>query len=147
MVIETARKFSHMGIDVLKAEFPLNIADEPDKAVWAEACAELTEACGIPWVLLSAGVGFTEFARMTQVACKNGSSGVMVGRAVWMEAIGLSGQARVEFLQETAVSRMNQLAEICEQYGRSWTDAITIGTEIKEGWYKTYGDTEQRKFT
>jgi tagatose-1,6-bisphosphate aldolase len=138
LVVQAARTFSRMGIDVLKAEFPLQIDDELDEAVWAEACTELTEACQTPWVLLSAGVDFDTFARMTQVACINGCSGVMVGRAVWKEAIPLAGEARTQFLHDTAVSRMRQLADICEQYGRSWVEAAPIRPKIKENWYKTY---------
>ena len=34
IVIESARKFTALGVDVLKAEFPLNIADETDEKVW-----------------------------------------------------------------------------------------------------------------
>jgi tagatose-1,6-bisphosphate aldolase len=62
----------------------------------------------------------------------------MVGRAVWKEAIPLAGEARTQFLQDTAVSRMRQLADICEQYGRSWVEAAPIRPKIKENWYKTY---------
>ncbi len=138
LVIQAARHFTQMGIDILKAEFPLNIADEPDEAVWAEACAELTAASTVPWVLLSAGVGFTDYRRQAQVACANGCSGVMVGRAVWQEAIPLLGQERQRFLQETAVPRMHELAEICHQYGRPWTEMVTAGTAVGEDWYKTY---------
>lgn len=139
IVIESARKFSQMGIDVLKAEFPLNIADEQDEAVWAEACAELSEVCAVPWVLLSAGVGFADFARQTLVACQNGCSGVMVGRAVWREAIALEGAKRESFLMEMAIARMQELARICQQFGRAWTDVVPVKPTIAENWYQTYG--------
>lgn len=139
LVIQAARKFSAMGIDVLKAEFPLNIADEPDKRVWAEACVELSEASSVPWVLLSAGVGFADFAQQTEIACQNGCSGVMVGRAVWKEAIPWQGQVRTRFLQETAVPRMQQLAQICQQHGRAWTDVVELETDVGENWYQAYG--------
>lgn len=138
LVIQAARHFTQMGIDILKAEFPLNIADEPDEAVWAEACAELTAVSTVPWVLLSAGVGFADYRRQAQVACANGCSGVMVGRAVWQEAIPLLGEERQRFLQETAVPRMKELAEICQQYGRSWTEMMPVGTAVGEDWYQTY---------
>lgn len=139
VVVETARKLTPLGVDVLKAEFPINIADEKDEAVWAEACAELSAASRCPWIILSAGVSFAEFARQTAVACQQGASGVLVGRAVWKEAADLAGDERTNFLQTTAVSRMNHLTEIIEEYGRSWTDAYpNLHQELAEGWYKTY---------
>lgn len=120
IVLAAARRLTPLGVDILKAEFPVNIKDEPDEAAWLEACAELTETSRTPWVLLSAGVGFEDFARQARVACQAGCSGVMVGRAVWQEAIPLQGAARRQFLQETAVPRLQQLAQICKEYGRGW---------------------------
>lgn len=120
IVLEAARRLTPLGADILKAEFPVNIADEPDEAVWAAACAELTETSVVPWVLLSAGVGYDDFVRQTQVACQAGCSGVMVGRAVWREAIPLQGEPRRHFLRQTGRPRLQQLAEICAQHGRPW---------------------------
>ena len=141
LVLHAARKFSAMGIDILKAEFPLNIADTPDQSIWAEACAELSETSTVPWVLLSAGVGFDDFVRQTRVACQNGCSGVMVGRAVWQDAVGLQGEERTRFLHETTVSRMRQLADICQKYGRAWTDVVPMDTAVAENWYQQYRQT------
>src|SRR5690606_11666550 len=58
VVVETARRLTPLGVDVLKAEFPGDSKAEPDEAVWAEACRELSAASQVPWVLLSAGVTF-----------------------------------------------------------------------------------------
>jgi tagatose 1,6-diphosphate aldolase len=137
MVIDAARRFSGLGIDLLKAEFPVNIADESDTAVWAAACRELSEASAVPWVLLSAGVGFDDFARQTAVACLAGCSGVMVGRALWKEALPLWGDERRAFLETTAVDRLQTLANICAAHGRPWTDVGDV-TAVAEGWHKTY---------
>lgn len=135
LVLHAARTFSAMGVDILKAEFPLNIADEPDERVWAEACAELTAASRVPWVLLSAGVGFDDFARQTRVACAAGCSGVMVGRAVWQEAVALEGAARARFLAATAVPRMQHLADLCRHHARPLSTAAAVDEE----WYRRYG--------
>ena len=43
LVVEAVRRFSP-HTDVIKAEFPVNIDDEPDEAVWLEACRELDDA-------------------------------------------------------------------------------------------------------
>ena len=135
IVLEAARRLTPMGVDILKAEFPVNIQDEPDKAVWADACTQLTETSHVPWVLLSAGVGFDDFLQQTEVACQAGCSGVMVGRAVWKEAIPLRGTERKRFLTETAVSRLQQLAAVCGEYGRS---AFASPDTIPANWYQTY---------
>lgn len=137
MVIDAARRFSRLGIDVLKAEFPVNIADEADTAVWAAACRELTAASAVPWVLLSAGVGFDDFARQTEVACRAGCSGVMVGRALWKEALPLWGAARRAFLATTGAARLRQLAAICAELGRPWTDIVSPATVVND-WHASY---------
>jgi tagatose-1,6-bisphosphate aldolase len=99
VVVETARRLVVPGVDVLKAEFPLDITAEPQERIWAEACSELTAASPVPWVLLSASVDFETFLRMLTVACQSGASGVAVGRAVWQEAAGLTGEKRLAFLR------------------------------------------------
>lgn len=139
VVVETARRLTPMGVDILKAEFPLNIADETNESIWAEACAELSAASVVPWVLLSAGVSYEDFERQTKIACQYGASGVLVGRAVWKEATNVHGQARSEFLRTTATVRMQRLAAIIDQYGRTWTDFYPgMRDSVVEGWYKKY---------
>lgn len=139
VVIETARRISRLGIDVLKVEFPIDVGQERDEGVWAEACAELNEVCVVPWALLSAGVDFEPFARQVAVACGAGASGYLVGRAVWQEAVALTGAGQTEFLEETAVSRLQTLAKIATEYGRSWTDFYPTQSHIpSKDWYKRY---------
>lgn len=139
LVMATAQRLTPMGVDILKAEFPINTADEPDEAVWAAACAELTFASDVPGVLLSAGVAYDDFARQAAIACQAGCSGVMVGRAVWQGAIGLQGAEREALLRETAVARMQQLGKICERNGRSWTAVSPDLTDsIRKNWYQSY---------
>jgi tagatose 1,6-diphosphate aldolase len=139
VVTETARRLTPFGVDVLKAEFPINIADETDEAAWAEACVEVSEVSQSPWIILSAGVTFEEFERQTAVACQSGASGVLVGRAVWAEAAQLEGSARQVFLATTAVDRMDRLTAIIEEYGHPWTDIHPeLDKSVTEEWYKSY---------
>ncbi|HEC23385.1 MAG TPA: tagatose 1,6-diphosphate aldolase [Chloroflexi bacterium] len=125
VVIETARRLTSIGGDVLKAEFPPDIIAEPEEEVWAEACAELSGASRIPWVLLSASVDYEMYLRQVTVACQQGASGVAVGRAVWKEAPRLSGQAREEFLREVAFPRMERITALCNALARPWTEFYT----------------------
>ena len=124
MVVESARTFSRMGIDVLKTPFPLDVKHEPDEAVWRAALAELNAACSVPWALLSAGVDYPTFRRQAELACEAGASGVIVGRAIWAEAVGLQGEAREAFLAETARHRMAELADIVRAAGASWRERV-----------------------
>ncbi len=42
-------------------------------------------ASSAPWILLSAGVDFDEFAIQVRIACTAGASGFLAGRAVWQD--------------------------------------------------------------
>ena len=135
VVIETARRLASPGIDVLKAEFPLDVAAEPNEAQWAAACAELSEASRAPWVLLSAGVDYDTYLRQVTVACRSGASGVAVGRAVWKEATDMTGQRQIDFFQNQARQRMSRLTALCNALARPWTDFYTPPT-VEAAWYK-----------
>jgi len=139
VVIETARRLSARGIDVLKAEFPLNSREEPRRGEWEAACAELTEASLVPWVLLSGGVSFREFAAQTEIACRFGACGVLVGRAVWQEAVELHNATRQEFLHKTTIERMVELGDIVAEHGTPWTKYYPgTADEVGEQWYEKY---------
>ena len=138
VVIETAKRLSPLGIDILKAEFPVDVNIEKDETEWGKACAELTKASEVPWVLLSASVPFETFLRQTIIACQEGACGVAVGRAIWQEAVPLKGETRGEFLRSQAHERMEQITETCTQMGHPWTEIFTFPTP-RVDWYKHYG--------
>lgn len=141
MVIETARRLCPMGIDVLKAEFPDDPTHEDDESVMASHCRELTDAAGIPWVLLSAGVGYEKFKLQAEIACANGASGFLAGRAIWQEAPGLPEDEQDSFLSTTSVKRLKELTHIANTRGRAWTDlyADALGAvDVAEGWQQRY---------
>ncbi|HZW04486.1 MAG TPA: tagatose 1,6-diphosphate aldolase [Anaerolineaceae bacterium] len=139
VVIETARNLSPLGIDILKAEFPLDVKAQPDEGVWEEACRELTAASSVPWLLLSGGVDFDTFLAQVAAACKAGASGVMAGRAVWQEAVDLQGEARRDFLHGEGVVRMRRLEAVCTGLGVPWTRAYPPAETASE-WYQGYPD-------
>jgi tagatose 1,6-diphosphate aldolase len=137
VVIETARSLTPLGGDVLKVEFPVDYQVDMDERAWAEACADLTAASCVPWVLLSASAEFNTFLRMVRVACLQGCTGVAVGRAVWQEATSLSGTEREQFLQEVARPRMKQITELCADLARPWTACFTPAV-VDANWYQSY---------
>ncbi len=141
--VEAARTFCALGIDVLKAEFPVNVRQEPDEDIWRAALAELDAACTVPWALLSAGVDYSTFLRQTELACQAGASGVIVGRAVWAEAVSLGGEERARFLETRGQERMRALAAICAQHGADWRKRVAPPETTAPDWYfgyKEFGD-------
>jgi tagatose-1,6-bisphosphate aldolase len=135
VVTETARRLTPLGVDVLKAEFPLD-TDDPDKTQWAAACAEITSASVTPWILLSAAVAFETFIRQITVACKAGASGIAVGRAVWQEAVGMDSDTRFDFLRTTGRERLARLTALCSELGKPFSDFFTV--EVPFDWYQKY---------
>jgi tagatose-1,6-bisphosphate aldolase len=134
VVIETARRLVPLGVDILKAEFPVDVSIEQDENVWRDACEELTSVCEVPWVLLSAGVSYDTFLNQVRIACKAGASGVMAGRAVWKEAVTLDSAARTNFLKSTGYERMQGLKLLCEELGRPFTE-VYDSPEPDYNWY------------
>jgi len=137
VVVETARRLTALGGDVLKAEFPYD-ASETDEARWREACAELDAASRLPWVLLSGGVDDTTFERQVAIACDSGASGALVGRSVWSEAARMAEPERSGFLETEGRRRLGGLATIIEAHGRPWLprwEAAARPATPGEGWY------------
>ena len=137
VVIETARRLSRTGADVLKMEFPYDIQFNQDRAAWRAACTRLSDASAVPWVLLSAGVDFEQFSPQVQVACECGASGFLAGRAIWKEAAAMSAAERAAFLHATATARLSQLLEIAALNARPWTD-FYAAPQSSETWYESY---------
>lgn len=122
--VTMCRTFSALGVDVLKLPFPVDHKKSQDQHEWREACEAITEACAIPWALLSEGVNYETFIRQVEIACQAGASGVIVGRAVWAEAVELADQARLNFVQNVAVERMQSLSKLCDDYASPWYEHV-----------------------
>ena len=135
VVMETARRLTPLGVDILKAEFPLEVA-ETDQEIWAEACAEISAASTVPWILLSAAVDYEVFLQQVAVACNAGSSGIAVGRAVWKEAVMMDDAERLKFLRTTARQRISRLTSLCHALAKPYTDFYQADAPFD--WYKTY---------
>ena len=135
IVVETARRLSPLGVDVLKAEFPLDIADK-DESAWVAVCAGISAASVTPWILLSAAVDYETYVRQVAAACNSGASGIAVGRAVWQEAVSMDGEARLAFLRTTGRERLSRLSALCIDLGKPVTDFFVA--DVPFDWYKNY---------
>ncbi len=139
-VIETARRLTELGGDVLKAEFPYD-ASVADEQAWADACAELDANSRVPWVLLSGGVDDATFERQVAVACRAGASGVLVGRSVWAPSATMPPAERDAWLALEGRRRLERLVRLVDEEGRPWharVNAVTAAPVPGEGWYLAY---------
>jgi sulfofructosephosphate aldolase len=102
VIVDGAVALEECGAEVLKLEYPGSAA----------ACRRLTGALGVPWAVLSAGVDHDEFRDQLRDAMDGGAAGFIAGRSVWKEAVGLPGDERRAFLQDTARRRFAELVDI-----------------------------------
>lgn len=109
-VIEAAQELGSLGADLYKAEVPLKGQGSDDDI--RRGCAQITEAVTSPWVVLSSGVPADLFPHAVELACREGASGFLAGRAVWASVIGSDDIERD--LHEVALPRLQRLAAIVD---------------------------------
>lgn len=110
-VLAAARELGSLGADLYKAEMPLR-GEGSDEEVLA-GCASLTAAVSSPWVVLSSGVHRDQFPRAVALACAEGASGFLAGRAVWSACVGQPDTTKA--LEDDAVRRLEVLCEAVDQ--------------------------------
>lgn len=138
IVLESVRRLAGLGIDLLKAEFPDDPHWQHDERQLRAHCRALTASCPVPWVILSAAETFDVFQRLVEIACEEGASGFMVGRAIWQEALQLAEPSdRERFLGTIAVSRLEILKAIATYRGRPWTSLVRV-EPVEVGWHERY---------
>lgn len=143
LVVDSARDLTPLGVDVLKAEFPADLRYERDESRLRAACKRLNEASQAPWILLSAGVSFDEFAYQVKIACQAGASGFLGGRAIWEEAMRMpDGSERRTWLGSVGRDRLRRLSEIAGEFGqpwwKKWADSLEELVDISPDWYRQY---------
>jgi sulfofructosephosphate aldolase len=109
-VLAAARELGSLGADLYKAEVPLRGQGDADEI--RRGCAAITQAVDSPWVVLSSGVPPDVFPTAVELACAEGASGFLAGRAVWQASIGAADIERA--LREDAVPRLQRLAELVD---------------------------------
>ena len=135
VVVETARRLTPLNVDVLKAEFPLDISDS-DETEWTAACEEISRASVTPWILLSGAVDYDTFLRQVTAACYAGASGTAVGRSVWKEAVGMQRAERIHFLNTIGKERLSRLTALCSALGKPLYDFYQAHAPFD--WYQLY---------
>jgi tagatose 1,6-diphosphate aldolase len=122
VIVEAARRFSSLGVDVLKLEFPEDVSVVTEEGAWFESCAAVAAASEVPWTLLSGGEDFERFSQMLRVACTSGASGFVVGRTIWRDAVqgGTIDSAWVP----DAAARLDELVRVTRDSARSWSQGL-----------------------
>ncbi|MGI8417359.1 MAG: tagatose 1,6-diphosphate aldolase [Nakamurella sp.] len=133
-IIGSAQSFAECGADIMKVEFPgtvLGSVEDPDAAAAArDACGELDSVLDLPWVLLSASVGFDAFAAQLQIAAAAGASGFMAGRALWGDGVGRLPAEQRRRGAQVAADRLDRLAAIVGEYGRPARQRPSVAESI-----------------
>ena len=92
------------GAGLLKLEYPGSAA----------GCAAVTDAVGVPWAVLSAGVGHDAFVGQLRDAVAAGASGFIAGRSLWKEAAGMAGAERRAWLDGEVRRRFAELVAVMD---------------------------------
>jgi sulfofructosephosphate aldolase len=99
LIRDGAALLEECGAKYLKLEYPGSEA----------GCRAISEAIGVPWALLSAGVDHPTFVEQLRAAQAAGASGFIAGRSIWKEAVGLSAPDRDAFLAGEGRRRLEEL--------------------------------------
>jgi sulfofructosephosphate aldolase len=119
-LVRAADEFGRLSPDLYKTQLPtLGRAD--DATIEREA-ARITDATGVPWVVLSNGVTDDRFPAAVAAACRGGASGVLAGRGVWRAA--LSAPDPVVELGAGGRKRLGRIIEVVDAHARPWMDAV-----------------------
>lgn len=119
VIVEAARRFGGLGVDVLKLEFPEDVDLVADQSVWSEACRAVDTASPVPWTVLSAGEPFERFHAMVAVASDAGASGFLAGRALWRESV--AGGTVDSAAAGRAAKRLERLIAVVRDRARPWS--------------------------
>jgi tagatose-1,6-bisphosphate aldolase len=137
-IIESAHTAAELGVDMLKVEFPGEVGSEAGQAAAAEACRRLDAGVEVPWVILSAGVGYDDFKGQVEIAAAAGSSGFLAGRSIWRDAVSIHEPERRHHAARQAAGRLAELAAITRAVGRPFRPVLEgrdLVAAVAEDWY------------
>ena len=105
LVFRSAKEFTKKKYNaaILKLQYPGNL----------KTCKEITKSIKQPWILLTAGIPFDEFAKKLKIAKKGGCSGFLAGRAVWQDALKIKSiKKQNDWLNKKGVKNIKTLLRI-----------------------------------
>ncbi|MBW3002354.1 tagatose 1,6-diphosphate aldolase [Candidatus Woesearchaeota archaeon] len=107
LVYRSAKEFSKKKYNaaILKLQYPGNL----------KTCKKITKNIKQPWILLTAGIPFKDFAKQLKIAKKGGCSGFLAGRAVWQDALKIKSiKKQNDWLKTKGVKNIKTLLRIMQ---------------------------------
>jgi tagatose 1,6-diphosphate aldolase len=144
-ILASALAANALGVDMLKVEFPGYVDSQAGRANAAAACKELDAGVSVPWVILSAGVGYEDFKNQVELACKAGASGYLAGRSIWRDAVSTRDPGARASAIAGARARLEELNIITRANGRPYIAARALTDVIDtmpDGWFAEWHPTD-----
>jgi tagatose 1,6-diphosphate aldolase len=140
-ILASGREANSLGVDMLKVEFPGQVDTQQARDNAAAACKELDASVNVPWVILSAGVGYPDFKAQVKIACTAGASGYLAGRSIWRDAVSTHDPVDREAAVARARARLDELNAITRANGRPYVVAASLPDVIEkmpDDWFTTW---------
>lgn len=119
-LVRAAEDLGRFDPDVYKTQLP-TFGRADDETVEREA-RRITEAVGVPWVVLSNGVDPGRFVSAVAASCRGGASGLLAGRGVWRAAVSTDDPGAE--LATGGRDRLTALVDVVDAAARPWRDAV-----------------------
>ena len=111
-ILAAAAELGRRGADLYKGEMPLRGSGDDDEM--HQRCRSITSAVGSPWVILSSGVAEADFPAAVEIACREGASGFLAGRAVWASCLAAPDVAGC--LCGPATERLQRFSAVADRF-------------------------------
>lgn len=137
-ILASAFEANALGVDMLKVEFPGYVDSQPGRDNAVAACKELDAGVTVPWVILSAGVGYTDFRTQVEIACRAGASGYLAGRSIWRDAVSTHEPGERAAAIQAARARLDELNAVTRANGRPYIAAHSLPDALAampDGWF------------
>ncbi len=140
-ILASAFQADALGVDMLKVEFPGYVDTKQGRDNAAAACKELDAGVGVPWVILSAGVGYEDFKTQVEISCRAGASGYLAGRSIWRDAVSTHDPDARAAAVLGARARLDELNAITRANGRPYKAEHSLSEVIEtmsDGWFEKW---------
>jgi len=119
-LVRAADEFGRVSPDIYKTQLPT--FGRADDATIEREATRISDAVGVPWVVLSNGVADDRFPSAVAAACRGGASGVLAGRGVWRAALSSADPAAE--LATGGRERLRRIIDAVDAHARPWSDAL-----------------------
>jgi sulfofructosephosphate aldolase len=109
-MIQAAKELGQRGQDIYKSEVPF--FGHASEREMRDQLHLLDNSIESPWVILSSGVHSDAFPVALDLACKEGASGFLAGRAVWKDS--LPSKDIAHSLKTEGVERLKRLCDVVD---------------------------------